>query len=160
MATLTGVEAATGENGRVPAYEFGSESWAAAVHGAWAACVAIAALEQPDLTFSMSETVTNPPEHLGRAGAASGWSCVVEDGRLVGFRAGGDAAAAYRVTAAYELLRDLCRFEVAGDPERARVYAALTQMHWDTGAIRTEGQPPKLPRPFRVLHDVFARLTR
>lgn len=140
-------------------YEFGSPAWMAAVHGVWAAAIAIAARDMPTLTFSMSEAATDPPEHLGLGGAPSGWACFVREGALERFERVGASEAEFRITADYQILLGLCRYEVGEDPERKNVYDGMVRAAIETGKVRTEGQTGKLSTVFRELHDVIARLT-
>jgi hypothetical protein len=54
-----------------PKFNFCSPDWLAPYHGAMAACVAIAAVDAPDLSFSICELASDPPAH---ASAAASWS--------------------------------------------------------------------------------------
>jgi hypothetical protein len=142
-----------------PRYEYGSPEWLAAFQATMAAIVAVAAQDIPDLTFSMSEISQDPPEHLGGAGGEVGWSCFVENGRLVRFTFDSREPVDYRLNAKYRAMIQFARFEIGDAPERKAEYDALTKRLADAGEVSVEGRMPRLPRVFGRIHDVVARFT-
>lgn len=142
-----------------PRYEYGSPEWLAAFHATMATMVAIAAMDDPTLTFSMSEISRDPPAHLGGPGAEVGWTCVVENGAMTRFTFDGSGAADYRVFTDYDAMLQMAAYEFQGSPERKAEYDAMIRGFAEAGRVRAEGRMPRLPKSFARFHDVVARFT-
>jgi hypothetical protein len=142
-----------------PKYEFCSPGWLAAYHGAMAACVAIAAVDTPDLSFSICELASDPPVHLSPDGQPCGFHCFVRDGVLERFGAGDAAGVERKIVIDYAVMIDICRFEIGRSRERAVAYREMTKAAYEAGQLHFEGEQPRLPAPFHRLHDAIARIT-
>jgi hypothetical protein len=143
----------------LPLYEFGSPIWLAAYQGIMSAFVAVAARDEPGLAFSLCELSTDPPAHLGSASQPCGFHCFVRDGRLVRFGAGDASSVDYKVIGSYGVMSELCKLQTGGSADRAGAYRARTLAAWKAGEIRVEGETPRLPRVFGLVHDTVARIT-
>jgi hypothetical protein len=152
-------DAAAARSQAATKYEFCSPEWLAAYHGAMAACVAVAAVDNPGLTFSICELASDPPAHLSPGGEPCGFHCFVRDGVLERFGAGDAGGAERKIVIDYAVMIDICRFELGRSRERASAYREMTKAAFEDGHVRAEGEQPRLPAPFHRLHDTIAGIT-
>ncbi|MBS0408725.1 MAG: hypothetical protein JSR86_02335 [Proteobacteria bacterium] len=139
-------------------YEFAGPGWMAFMHGLIVERTNTLRKAYPDIGWSICEVFTNPPRALSPGGGALAWHCIVRDGQVT-FGAGETDRAEFKVTADYQAVLPLARFDTEGDPARA---ATLSRMSRDLAArnlLTVIGDRAARHPAIGDFHDVIARVT-
>ncbi len=140
-------------------YEHGGPEWLAALHGIICERAAQVARIDPEVRLSMCEIYTNAPARLG-AGADGriAWSARV-NGAEVEFLREAIPDAAFTVTADWEAMGPVLRYDTMDDPERSKEMTSMNHVLMITGKLKVTGKRDPRGGAFPSIHDAIARLT-
>lgn len=139
-------------------YEFASPQWIAFMHGMIVERVKRWKEDAPDLSWSICEVFTNPPEHLSPAGAPIAWSCIYNRGDLT-FEASERDDVEFKVVVDYNAVLPLGRYDTAGCPARQKELADMAAHLRASGAMKVTGDRSQRDPRVGDLHDLIARVT-
>lgn len=139
-------------------YEFVSAAWRAFMHGLITERLSQLGGEAKEVDWSFCEVFTNAPEHLRTDGSNAAWHCVVRAGELsFGSTVLDDAT--FTVTADYEAILPLARYDTRGEEERAAELARLSEQLMAEGKMKLSGDPGGLDPRLGSFHDAVAAVT-
>jgi hypothetical protein len=138
--------------------EFASPAWMAFMYGLIVERVDVLRGAHPDISWSICEVFTDPPASLSKDGAPLAWHCVVEKGRVV-FEASESDDVEYKVTADYQAVLPLARFDAAGDAARAAALSRMSQELIARNLLRVVGDRTRRHPAIGNFHDQIARVT-
>lgn len=138
-------------------YEFAGPEWRAFMHGLISE--RLSKMEQAKMIdWSFCEVFTNAPDHLRSDGQNAVWHCIVRNG-TASFGSTELADATMKITADYEAILPLARFDTLGDPERALELQTQSKTLMESGRMTISGDPSKLDPRLGSLHDPIAKVT-
>jgi hypothetical protein len=140
-------------------YRFASLPWFAALHALICEKARMAAIDQPDFSYSICEVFTAVPAELAPApDGRIAWHSIVR-GADVEFELSEIDKADMKAVADYASVLPLASYDTEGVPERAAELQAMSQALVASGHLHISGSLAASGTPLSSLHDAIAKLT-